>query len=241
MASKSAQTRPTMVGIGAGGHARVMIHTARRCGWEVRLLIDRCGQENGSELDGVPIQYLDDEAFLQQHLRQNPCEPVAVFIGTPDGSDARAAAYRKVKTAGIDSPNLLDPNAIIEPFVKMGCGVHVLSGATVAVGAALGNDALVNHRAIVEHDVIIGDHVHVATAAILCGGVMIEDRCLVGAGAVVLPGRKVAMGSIVGAGAVVTRDVPPATIVAGNPAKQIRCLSSVQVARRRVGSFLPIL
>ena len=43
---------------------------------------------------------------------------------------------------------------------------------------------------------------------------------------VILPGVTIAAGAVVGAGSVVTRDVPPYTIVAGNPAKVIRELAA---------------
>ncbi len=47
----------------------------------------------------------------------------------------------------------------------------------------------------------------------------------VGTGAIILKGVTIGKGSIVGAGAVVTKDVPPFTIVAGNPARIIRELT----------------
>ncbi|MDR6662184.1 chloramphenicol acetyltransferase [Tardiphaga sp. 215_C5_N2_1] len=43
-----------------------------------------------------------------------------------------------------------------------------------------------------------------------------------GHGAIVLPGRKIGTGSVIAAGAIVTKDVPPYTIVAGNPARPVR-------------------
>jgi acetyltransferase-like isoleucine patch superfamily enzyme len=40
--------------------------------------------------------------------------------------------------------------------------------------------------------------------------------------AIILPGLHIGDHSVVGAGSVVTKDVPPHTIVAGNPAKIIK-------------------
>jgi len=51
--------------------------------------------------------------------------------------------------------------------------------------------------------------------------VSIRDNVWVGTGAVVLPGVTIGDGAVVGAGSVVTRDVPPGTVVAGNPARVI--------------------
>jgi len=48
---------------------------------------------------------------------------------------------------------------------------------------------------------------------------VIKRRASIGSGATLLCGITVGEGAIVGAGSVVTRDVPPHTIVAGNPAR----------------------
>lgn len=50
----------------------------------------------------------------------------------------------------------------------------------------------------------------------------IDNDVWLGHGAVVLKGVTIGDGAIIGAGSVVTRDVPPYTIVAGNPAHIIR-------------------
>lgn len=52
--------------------------------------------------------------------------------------------------------------------------------------------------------------------------IKIEDKVWLGINATILPGVTLGYGCIVGANSVVTKDVPPMTIVAGNPARIIK-------------------
>lgn len=52
--------------------------------------------------------------------------------------------------------------------------------------------------------------------------VVIMNDAWIGCMSIILPGVTIGEGAIVGAGSVVTKDVPPYTIVAGNPARIIR-------------------
>lgn len=52
--------------------------------------------------------------------------------------------------------------------------------------------------------------------------IVIEDKVWIGINSTVLPGVRIGYGAIVGAQSVVTRDVPPMTVVAGNPARIIK-------------------
>ncbi|KAF7882682.1 uncharacterized protein EAF02_006045 [Botrytis sinoallii] len=54
--------------------------------------------------------------------------------------------------------------------------------------------------------------------------IIIQEDCWIGGGVTILPGRTIGKGSTVGAGSIVTRDVPPYTVVCGNPARVIRGL-----------------
>ena len=64
--------------------------------------------------------------------------------------------------------------------------------------------------------------------------VIIEDECFIGYGAIVLMGITIGKGSIVAAGAVVTLDVPPGSIVAGNPARVIGTVEDLVKRRKQL-------
>jgi acetyltransferase-like isoleucine patch superfamily enzyme len=59
----------------------------------------------------------------------------------------------------------------------------------------------------------------------MTAAVVVEAGSFVGAGVTLLPGVRVGRGSFVAAGSVVTGDVPPATLVAGVPARAVRSLA----------------
>lgn len=54
--------------------------------------------------------------------------------------------------------------------------------------------------------------------------ITIGDDCWLGGGVCVCPGVRIGERSVVGAGSVVTRDVPPDSLAAGNPARIVRTL-----------------
>lgn len=85
-------------------------------------------------------------------------------------------------------------------------GIHVGAESYVAFDAA-----------ILSHEMIRRLYAHTR----------IGQRCFIGARSLIMPGVTVGDGSIVAAGSVVTKDVPPRSIVAGNPARIIR--SDVEV------------
>jgi acetyltransferase-like isoleucine patch superfamily enzyme len=84
--------------------------------------------------------------------------------------------------------------------------------------------------------ITLGNHVHISSRAILNTQtldyrvqdwppirkpIVIHDFAWVASGALIIPGITIGEGAIVGMGAVVTHDVPPYTVVGGNPARKI--------------------
>lgn len=96
-------------------------------------------------------------------------------------------------------------------------------------------------------DVMIGPNVSLITtghpiepsqrrAFVVAKPIVIERNVWIAAGATVIGGVTVGENSVIAAGAVVTRDVPPNTLVGGNPARVIRSTDDgAQATRLRMG------
>lgn len=81
-----------------------------------------------------------------------------------------------------------------------------------------GSDVSIGPEAVI---LTLGHDPQSSDFALRGGAVTIGDRAWIGYRAMVLPGIEIGEGAVVAAGAVVTKDVPPYTIVAGNPARPI--------------------
>ena len=125
-----------------------------------------------------------------------------------------------------------DSFTLIPPFYT-DYGLNITIGRTVFIGSQC---AFTGHAAIdIADQVMIAHRVNLVTAGhpvepdkrreyITAEPITIETNVWIGAGATVLQGVHIGEGSVVAAGAVVTRDVPPATLVAGVPASVIKNL-----------------
>ena len=101
----------------------------------------------------------------------------------------------------------------------------------------IGADCTLTGCLILGHDASTNIHLNISKS--ICIPTVIEDRCFVGRGAVVLMGVRIGHDSIVGAGAVVTKDVPPNSVVAGNPAKIVSTTDAVVEKRRALAKTNP--
>ncbi len=62
---------------------------------------------------------------------------------------------------------------------------------------------------------------------------LVKKGASIGSGATILPNVTIGENAIVGAGSVVTRSVPDNVIVAGNPARFLRCVGAADFRRQR--------
>jgi maltose O-acetyltransferase len=109
---------------------------------------------------------------------------------------------------------------LVDQGLQLGKGVHIshelyIDGLHPWLISIDDYATLSPYVAIITHDTSLVHH----TGQTRLGRVVVGKRVFVGVGAILLPGTSIGDDSVVGAGAVVHGEVPPGSLVVGNPAK----------------------
>ncbi len=102
----------------------------------------------------------------------------------------------------------------IGPFVHFACKSLVEIGSHVQIGS--GVQIMAGSHASDDPDIQITQQERTSE------GIVMGDNVWIGASATILDGVTIGNGSIVGAGSVVSKDVPPDSLVLGNPARVVK-------------------
>ncbi len=105
-------------------------------------------------------------------------------------------------------------NSNIGPYSYVGCSGKITIGNNVMISPRVGLYAE-NHN-------FDQTDVPMKSQGVTTSFISIEDDCWIAANSIILAGVTIGHGSIVAAGSVVTKDVPPHSVVAGNPAMVIK-------------------
>ena len=132
---------------------------------------------------------------------------------------------------------ILGDQSCVRERVEIGDDVVVGRGSLVENDTTIGAMTKIQAEAYITAYSTLEEHVFIAPCVVttndnfmgrterrheLTKGPTIRRGARVGAGAVLCPGVEIGEEAFVGAGAVVTKDVPPRTIVVGNPARILR-------------------
>jgi acetyltransferase-like isoleucine patch superfamily enzyme len=124
---------------------------------------------------------------------------------------------------------------------RIGTFVEIQKGARIGARCKISSHTFICEGVVIEDEVFIGhgvtfvnDSFPRATNAAgelqsasdwQCRETRVRSGASIGSGCTLLGGLTIGRGAMVGAGSVVIRDVPPDTVVAGNPAKFLRDLA----------------
>lgn len=121
----------------------------------------------------------------------------------------------------------IGPFVEIQRGVKIGTQCKISSHSFVCEGVTIEDDVFVGHNVSFVNDryprATVAGRLQTA-ADWVPESTLVKRGASIGSGATILCGVTIGEGALVGAGSVVTHDVPPRTIVAGNPAHVVRSI-----------------
>lgn len=115
---------------------------------------------------------------------------------------------------------------ILYPNLRIGNNFHATRNLVIQCGG----DLLIGDNVLIASDVFIINYNHGTSPKtnnyldneLIVKKVVIEDGVWIGNDVIILPGVKIGTKSIIAAGSIVTKDIPPYSMAAGNPAKVIK-------------------
>ncbi len=202
--------------VGAGAQGRItldVLRSSRPMDTFVFLDDDQCLQ--GKNVLGLEIM---SRAWLRQQIDRTMLRGI-VAIGR---NDVRLRIALELEAEGIAWGNVIHPSSVVHPSATLETGIFLGAGSVVVSGGMIGRQALINTGVVVEHDCMIEEGASLGPGVVTGGRVTVGRAAFIGAGATLLPRISIGAGAIIGAGAVVTRDVGPAMLAYGAPAREIR-------------------
>jgi sugar O-acyltransferase (sialic acid O-acetyltransferase NeuD family) len=202
-------SKPSVLLIGAGGHARVCIDVIEQEGKFSVVGLVGLVDEVGTRVLGYPV--LGSDAELQELLREH--RHALVTVGQIKTPDLRIHLFDQVERSGCSTPVVVSPRAYVSSHATIGAGSIVMHGAVVNAGAVVGRNCIINSQSLVEHDVVVEDHCHIATAVALNSGVRIGAGTFVGSNSTVRQSVTIGERCVVGMGTRVLADCEAGTRV----------------------------
>ena len=164
--------------------------------------------------------------------KREPLEPAVLGAGAIVSTGAIVFAGTRIGARAI-----VGDQACIRERVELGDDVVVGRGSLVENDTTIGAMTKIQAMAYITAYSTLEEHVFIAPCVQTTNdnwmgrtekrfgnvkGPTIRRGARIGGGVVLLPGIEIGEEAFVGAGAVVTKDVPPRTVVVGNPARPLR-------------------
>ncbi len=147
---------------------------------------------------------------------------------------------------------------MLSPHFSCGNRCMIAADSLVRADLEMGNECSINSFAVLAGKIRMGDMVRIASHVSIFGfnhgqeninkpfckqactteGITIGDDVWIGANVIIVDGVTIGSHSLLAAGAVVTKDVPPYSIVGGNPAKVIRDRRNPKTKKQDIKSLL---
>ena len=162
--------------------------------------------------------------FTEQYLKDNFIRLNNVKLG----ADVKIFAFVNAYGCEIDDGTKIGTFVEIQKGSRIGKNCKISSHSFICEGVIIEDNIFIGHGVIFTNDLFPRatneDGSLQSEADWEVVPTLVKKGASIGSGAVILAGIVIGEGAMIGAGAVVTKDVPPKTVVAGVPARNLRSI-----------------
>lgn len=142
------------------------------------------------------------------------------------GETTRVGDFVNLYGCEIGEESKIGPFVEIQRGVNIGMRCKISSHTFICTGVTIEDEVFIGHNVTFINDIyprsVNGSGELQTEKDWKCVPTLVKRGASIGSSATILCGITIGEGAIVGAGSVVTKDVPPRTIVVGNPARVMR-------------------
>jgi UDP-perosamine 4-acetyltransferase len=204
--------------IGCGPQAKYVMEILARTDRAVFQVLDPIGRRIGESIGGFTIQpFKEAESLLGSQDNRVKC---CITICLSDNR-FKGELFKKFDQLA-EIINAIHPESTIASTAKLESGLIINANAVIQPYARLGHGCMIHSGVIIEHDCVVENFVNLAPGVVLAGGVKVGEGTTVCTGAVVVPNVKIGKYSVIGGGSLVLQDIPDRVLAYGTPARIIK-------------------
>lgn len=118
--------------------------------------------------------------------------------------------------------NAVHPRASLGKMVTIGYNCLIMAGVVITSNACVGNHVCILPNTVIHHDVAIKDYTLIGSNVVIAGGTRIGQNCYIGSGTNIINGICIGEASLIGLGSNVIKSVCSHSMIAGNPARELK-------------------
>lgn len=205
-----------LVIIGAGGFAREVFDLANYCyGSDPDFRIKGFLSDGPSNIEEMGYPKVLN-TVSEYEIEEND----VFFCGIGNVKDRKKCVELVLLKGGVFI-NLIHPNVVISPSVKLGIGVAIKAYCVLASDVIINDFSFLQSNVIMGHDVHVGKYCQINSFSFFAGYSKLEDLVFVGAHSKFIQNSLAEELSVIGIGSLVLKRVKKGTSVFGSPAKRI--------------------
>ena len=205
--------KPSIIIIGAGGHAARIANVAHGSGMNVIAFVD--DDKAGANLLDIPV------IAIQQCINEHTNENLAIAIGDNAVRERVSNEYRSAMP-NAKFPPVIHNSAVIGINTKVGDGTVVMPHVNIGPNCKVGVFCILNTSSSIDHDCEMDAFSSIAPRVVTGGNVKIGLSSAISIGSTVKHGVVIGDDVVIGANSYVNKTVESNVEAYGSPCKFVR-------------------